>query len=146
MNHFIDAFILQAKQNPDSPAVLDCEGVYSYGELNHRSAYLAKIIFDTLKPGETTGRIALLLPRTKDFIAAWLAVFRAGCTVIPLSSEYPAERISMILKDAQCPLCLTTEALAEKVPGDERVCAGLPMQFPRYANRCADTALGWSLE
>ena len=118
MNHFIDAFILQAKQNPDSPAVLDCEGVYSYGELNHRSAYLAKIILDTLKPGKTTGGIALLLPRTKDFIAAWLAVFRAGCTVIPLSSEYPAERISMILKDAQCPLCLTTEALAEKVPGD----------------------------
>ncbi|MBR2676993.1 MAG: non-ribosomal peptide synthetase [Solobacterium sp.] len=118
MNHFIDAFILQAKQNPDSPAVLDCEGVYSYGELNHRSAYLAKIILDALKPGETTGRIALLLPRTKDYIAAWLGVLRAGCTAIPLSSEYPAERISTILKDAQCPLCLTTEALSEHVPGD----------------------------
>ena len=47
MEHFIDAFIHQAEQNPDNIAVLDSQGAYTFGELNHRSAFLAELILLT---------------------------------------------------------------------------------------------------
>ena len=112
MEHFIYAFIHQAEKNPDNIAVLDSQGAYTYGELNHRSAFLAEMILKALGQEQTTGRIALLLPRTKAFLTAWLAVLRAGFTVIPLSNEYPAERIAAIMRDADCRLCLATGGLA----------------------------------
>ena len=112
MEHFINAFLRQAEQNPDNIAVLDCRGAYSYGELNHRSAFLSERIIKALGQNQTSGRIALLLPRTKEFITAWLAVLRAGFTVIPLSDEYPAERIAAILHDAECGLCLATDRVS----------------------------------
>ena len=112
MEHFIEAFIRQAEQNPDNIAVLDGHGSYSYGELNRRSAFLADFMIKALGWDQAVERIALLLPRTKEFITAWLAVLRAGFTVIPLSDEYPAERIAAILHDADCRLCLTTDGPA----------------------------------
>ena len=116
MIHFTDAFLKQAEQNPDSTAVLDRHGSYSYGELNRRSAYLAEQILNTAEPYHANERIALLMSRTKDFVTAWLAVFRAGCAAIPLSDEYPAERIAAIMKDAGCRRCITVSKLTDRLP------------------------------
>ncbi|MCR5502366.1 MAG: AMP-binding protein, partial [Lachnospiraceae bacterium] len=118
MKHFIEVFIHQAKTDPDNIAVTDSRGSLSYGELNRRSAYLAKLILRALGPERETGRVALLLPRTKEFITAWIAVLRAGLTVIPLSDEYPAERVAAILRDADCGLCLTAGDPVRNGAGD----------------------------
>lgn len=117
MNTVVTAFLRQAERHPDSVAVMDLRGAVTYGRMNALSAYLAEEILRRLGGMDRRGRIALLLPRTKAFVAAQFAVLRAGCAVVPVDAEYPAERVRMILEDVGCALCVTTAALAAKAPG-----------------------------
>ena len=125
MEMIIDLFLKQVKERPKRPSVTDMRGAYTYEELNRRSALLARKLLETCKQlgtdieaavsrGENGARIAVLLPRTRDYLVALLAVIRAGCAVVPLDSEYPAERIANIQTDSQCLLFVTTEGLSEK--------------------------------
>ena len=94
MKTLVNRFLDLAKEQPDRAAVLDNFGTYTYDELNHRSAYLSERILEKLAQGENQSkRIALLLPRTKDYMVALLAVLRAGCAAVPIDNEYPAKRV-----------------------------------------------------
>ncbi len=125
MQTVIELFLDRAREYPDQPSVMDARGAYTYEQLNRRSSLLAQKLLDTCKSlgsdvessvcgGGNGARIAVLLPRTRDYLVALLAVIRAGCAIVPLDSEYPAERIANIQKDAECLLFVTTEALSEK--------------------------------
>lgn len=119
METIIDLFLRQAEKNGRRTAVMDRYGAWTYAELNRRSALLAQRI-----PEEYRGkgeRIAILLPRSRDYLAALLAVVRAGCAAVPLDSEYPEERISTILQDAGCRRIITTGEFAGKAKGPERI-------------------------
>ncbi|MBQ9251120.1 MAG: amino acid adenylation domain-containing protein [Clostridia bacterium] len=113
----IQKFLDQAEQSPDRVASLDIQGAMTYGRLNQLSAHLAEQTLERLGGREHRGRVALLLPRTKAFLLAQIAVLRAGCALVPIDAEYPAERVQSILEDADCGLCITTEALAGKAEG-----------------------------
>lgn len=82
-------FLENAEKAPKAPALLDIRGTYSYEEMNRRSACLAERIMSAAE-GK---RIAVLLPRIKDFVVALFAVLRAGGAVILMDGEYPAERV-----------------------------------------------------
>ena len=126
METIIDLFLKQVRERPEQPAVADVCGAYTYEQLNLRSAFLARKLLDACKDlgtdveaavrkGENGARIAVLLPRTREYLVALLAVIRAGCALVPLDSEYPKERIANIQQDAGCLLFVTTEALSAKV-------------------------------
>ncbi|MBR5109089.1 MAG: amino acid adenylation domain-containing protein [Clostridia bacterium] len=128
----VDFFLERAKEYPDQTAVMDVRGAYTYGQLNWRSALLAGKLLDTCKSlgtdvkaasseGKSGPRIAVLLPRTREYLVAFLAVIRAGCAVIPLDSDYPKERIQTIQQDADCLLFITTKALSEKTGDTPRL-------------------------
>ena len=125
MTTFVNAFLSQAQERPNSPAVMDVHGADTYAQLNRRSALLARKILDACRAlgtdvealrreGKNGVRIALLLPRTRDYMTALLAVLRAGCAAVPLDAEYPKERIEAIREDAEFLLFVTAEALTEK--------------------------------
>ena len=128
MNPFFDSFLSQVRIRPDSPAVMDHTGAETYAMINRSSARLAESLLHFCRSQETglkeqcaqggNGlRIALLLPRTRSYVTAMLAVIRAGCSFVPLDAEYPAERIRAILQDAGCVLCITTQALVPVLSG-----------------------------
>ncbi len=119
----ISEFLKQAERHPENIAVLDIQGAVTYDRMNGASAFLAEKILERLGGKDRRGRIALLLPRTKAFIVAQFAVLRAGCAVVPVDAEYPAERVRTILEDVNCALCVTTGAFAEKA-------AGVPVLLP----------------
>ncbi len=152
METIIDAFLNQVSLSPDNTAVMDAFSAWTYEQLNTRSARLAGEILErcralgadveeNLKAGRDGERIALLLPRTRDYLAAMLAVIRSGCAVVPLDSEYPPERIHHILEDAGCRLVLTTKELSEKAEGHETLEAGRIMDD---GDRKADPGLNLS--
>ena len=118
MNTFVDKFLENVQQFPDKPAVMDIRGAYTYRELNKRSGFLASEILRTTNG--SSSRIAILLPRSKEYMTALIAVIRAGCAAVPLDSEYPDERIQSVLKDSGCALCITTSELSRKA-GDSPV-------------------------
>ncbi len=126
MKTFVTSFIENANKTPDKPAVMDVHGAYTYSALNQRSQLLSDMIIarclelgtdiKTLRSaGKNGARIAVLLPRTKDYLTAELAIGRLGCAVIPMDSEYPESRISNILTDSQSILCITTKELSCKI-------------------------------
>ncbi len=110
MNTVISRFLEHAQARPGAPCMLDIRGMYTADEVLVRSAYLAERMLDLA--GGTGKRIAVLLPRIRDFGVALVAVIRAGCALVPIDGEYPAERVRRILTDAGCALCLTTGARA----------------------------------
>ena len=112
METIVQQFLEQAGKHPNHTAVLDIHGAVTYDRLNRLSAYLAERILEKLGGKEGRGRIAVLLPRTRDFITAMLAVQRAGCAFVPIDGEYPAERVRSILEDVGCALCFTTKERA----------------------------------
>ena len=115
MRTMIDRFLEQAGKNPERTAVMDRHGAYTYGRLNRRSAILARHLLDMKREDEEGGkRIAVLLPRSRDFFIAVLGILRAGFAVVPMDSEYPSERIHAILKDAGCFLCISAGGLSSK--------------------------------
>ena len=128
MNTFVDAFLERCRENPERTAVMDLYGAETYGQLNRNSALAARKLLDACREmgtdvealrrdGYNGVRVALLLPRTRDYVTALLAVARAGCAAVPLDAEYPEERIHGVIGDAGCRICITTEALAEKAGG-----------------------------
>ena len=123
---FVDAFLSQANTHGTDPAVMDCHGADTYDRLNRRSALLARKLLNACKEqgtdvealrkaGRNGARVAVLLPRTKEYMTAVLAVLRAGCALIPVDSSYPRERIEAILRDGDSRLCVTTDSFVEKV-------------------------------
>ncbi len=128
MKPFFNSFLSQVRIRPDSPAIMDHAGAETYAMLNRSSARLAESLLHFCRSGKTgveeqgaagesSVRIALLLPRTRSYVTAMLAVIRAGCAFVPLDAEYPSERIQAILQDAGCVLCVTTQALAPGLNG-----------------------------
>ena len=94
---------------------MDRRGSDTYQQLNRRSALLARAILNACRSrgtdvealrrqGKNGVRIALLLPRSREYMTALLAVVRAGCAAVPLDAEYPKERIHSVLESAGCPV------------------------------------------
>lgn len=143
MKTVVTQFLEQAAKHPKNPAVLDIRGTYTYEQMNNRSAYLAERIMEQLGGKGQKGRIALFLPRTKEFVVALFAILRAGCAAVPIDGEYPKERVKTILEDVGCALCITT---AEKAADTE----GAPLMileeiFPENADEPeGDTGLDLS--
>lgn len=117
MKTVVTQFLEQAAKHPQNPAVMDIRGTYTYERMNNRSAYLAGLILEAIGGKGKHGRIALFLPRTKEFVVALFAVLRAGCAAVPIDGEYPRERVRTILEDVGCALCITSAEKTEDVSG-----------------------------
>ncbi|MFB9903359.1 non-ribosomal peptide synthetase [Allokutzneria oryzae] len=126
-----ELFSEQVRRTPLNPAV-EFEGTtLSYVELDDRANRLANRLVELGAGPESV--VALALPRSADFVVAVLAVLKSGAAYLPVDPDYPADRISYMLNDAQ-PTCvisdgslagftvplvdLSTEAL-ESLPAEE---------------------------
>ncbi|SEG84492.1 amino acid adenylation domain-containing protein [Actinacidiphila yanglinensis] len=102
----------QADRTPDAVAVVCGEQQVTYRALEGRATTLAgRLAACGVRPGD---RVALLVDRRPDLIAAMLGVLKAGAAYVPLDPEYPDERIRLILHDCAAAHLLTTQALAAR--------------------------------
>ncbi len=104
----IKAFLEQCQNNPGRMAALDFEGGYSYRKLNLYSALLADEVLKRIDENIPNKRVALYMPRRKEFVVAFLALVRAGLTVVPIDGEYPPARAKTILENSKSQFLLTT--------------------------------------
>ena len=101
-----DYFERQARLRPDAPAIV-AEGLtLTYREANARADRLARLLAGRGVGPESI--VALLLPRSVEYVIATVAVGKAGGAFLPLDPAYPAERLSFMLDDARPVLGLTT--------------------------------------
>ena len=102
-----ELFEQQARRTPDATAIV-CEGrSLTYSLLQDHVNRLARFLrfkCDT----ERDSRVALLLDRSERMLISLLGVLRAGAAYVPISPEYPANRVAAIIQDVE-PAAILTE-------------------------------------
>ncbi len=119
-------FEAQVRRTPERVALIYREAALSYRELNARSNRLAHAL--RRRYAEETGGelvadtlIGLYVERGLEMVTGILAILKVGGAYVPLSPEYPAERVAWMLADTGARLVLTQGAcrsqLAEVIAG-----------------------------
>ncbi|MCM2579627.1 non-ribosomal peptide synthetase/type I polyketide synthase [Streptomyces meridianus] len=98
-------FARRAAADPDALAVTGDGTRLTYGDLDHRSAALARRIREA--GCGHGGVVGLLLPRGPQWAVAALAAVRAGAVYLPLDPTLPAERLAWMLRESGARLLLT---------------------------------------
>jgi len=117
-----DLIEAQARLTPEAPAVTADGATLSYRELNAHANKIAHRLRELGAGPETI--VAVRAERSPEFVAALLAVAKAGACYLPLDPRDPAERLSFMLADAEPSILLTqslpdADALPRAYPGGQ---------------------------
>ena len=80
-------------------------GQWTYAELNARANQLGRALL--ARGLRREGVVAVVTERNLDWMAAVLAIFKAGGVYLPIEPHFPADRIAVTLSRAGCELVLT---------------------------------------
>ncbi|KAL2911159.1 hypothetical protein HK105_209385 [Polyrhizophydium stewartii] len=106
-------FEARAKQHPDWRAVEHGDAHLSYGDLDACGCALAAAL---ASHGVQRGsRVAVVMQRSIEFVVALVGVLKAGATIVPVDSSFPADRIQFMLDDASVCAIVTTASEADRI-------------------------------
>jgi amino acid adenylation domain-containing protein len=100
-----ELFEEQVEAHPDVTAAVNGTRQLTYRELNDRANRLARALLARGLGRE--GVVAVVTERNLDWMAAALAIFKAGGVYLPIEPHFPADRIAAMLTRAGCGLVLT---------------------------------------
>jgi iturin family lipopeptide synthetase A len=110
-----EIFEEQVERTPRAVAVVDEDRELSYEELNRRANQIAHYLRKLgVGPDVIVG---LCMERSVEMVVGLLGVLKAGAAYMPLDPEYPAERLTYMLQDAQLKFLLTQERLQDIFAG-----------------------------
>ncbi len=108
-----DLIIDRAKEDPERTAVIFGDEALSYRELCERAFRLAGTIMKTAEndpQGANERRGVVFAKRCPSMIVSILGTLFSGCAYVPVSPEYPLERIIYLLKDSAPSFVVTASA------------------------------------
>ncbi|MHC0062943.1 amino acid adenylation domain-containing protein [Nostoc sp. UIC 10890] len=128
-------FEKQVEKTPDAVAVVYENQQLTYGELNIRANQLAHYL-RSLGVGVDV-LVGLCVERSLEMIVGLLGILKAGGAYLPLDPEYPQERLSFMLQDAQVKVLLTQEKLVKSLTQHQSrvVCLDTDWQSISQANQ-----------
>jgi amino acid adenylation domain-containing protein/non-ribosomal peptide synthase protein (TIGR01720 family) len=103
----------QAQQTPDTIALVYEQTELTYAELEQRSNRLAHYL--TQQGVGIESLVAVCMERCLEMVISLHAIVKAGAAYVPLDPDYPQERLDYMIANAGAQLCLTQQALAEKL-------------------------------
>ena len=103
-----ELFEQQVEAHPDTVAVVLGARQWTYRELNARANRLARAL--SARGLRREAVVAVVTERNLDWMAAVLAIFKAGGVYLPIEPHFPADRIAAMLTRAGCGLVLTEPA------------------------------------
>lgn len=109
-----ELFEQRVRQHPDAVAAQQGDRKWTYQELNTRANRLARAL--RAQGLQREGVVAVAMERNLDWLAAVLAVFKAGGAYLPIEPHLPAERITSMLARAGCRLAMTQPAATATAP------------------------------
>ncbi|GEC08779.1 amino acid adenylation protein [Streptomyces spinoverrucosus] len=137
-----ELFEQRVRAHPDRVAAVHGDRSWTYGELNARANRLARALLERGLGREDV--VAIVTERNLDWLAATLAVFKAGGAYLPIEPHFPAGRIAATLSRAGCRLVLTESGSTDTL---DQALATLPearklLIEEAYAQQHADTDVG----
>jgi amino acid adenylation domain-containing protein len=109
----------QVEQNPNHPAAIFEEGQLTYSELNRKANQLARVLRE--KGVTRDSIVGILLERSPEMMIGLMATLKAGGAYLPISPEYPEERINYMLRDSRAVILLTNAKFKDKAAFDGEV-------------------------
>src|SRR3989442_6303166 len=100
-----ELFEERVRARPDAIAAVHGDRQWTYRQLNGRANQLARALLARGLSRE--GVIAVVTERNLDWMAAVLAIFKAGGAYLPIEPHFPSDRIARTLSRAGCRLLLT---------------------------------------
>jgi amino acid adenylation domain-containing protein len=100
-----ELFEERVRAHPDAIAAVHGDRQWTYRQLNGRANQLARALLARGLCRE--GVIAVVTERNLDWMAAVLAIFKAGGAYLPIEPHFPSDRIARTLSRAGCRLVLT---------------------------------------
>jgi nonribosomal peptide synthetase CepB len=95
----LELFGDQAQSRREEVAVAGGGQARSFGELAEHAERLAGYLSGRgVRRGD---RVAVVMERSVDLVATLLAVWKAGAAYVPVDPAYPAERVKLMLTDAE---------------------------------------------
>ncbi|AXO35402.1 non-ribosomal peptide synthetase [Micromonospora sp. B006] len=115
----LERFADHARRRPEAVAIRYRGADVTYGELNAEASRLADLLRrHNAGPGDLVG---VGFERSPTVVAAILAVWQVGAAYLPLDSNYPRERLRLIVDDSRVALVFvepaTRDVLADAVQG-----------------------------
>ncbi len=100
-----ELFEERVRAHPNAIAAVHGDRQWTYRQLNGRANQLARALLARGLCRE--GVVAVVTERNLDWMAAVLAIFKAGGAYLPIEPHFPADRIARTLSRAGCRLVLT---------------------------------------
>jgi amino acid adenylation domain-containing protein len=100
-----ELFEQRVEAHPDAIAAEYRDQQWTYRELNARANRLGRALL--ARGLRREGVVAVVTERNLDWMAAVLAIFKAGGVYLPLEPHFPASRIATAISRAECGLVLT---------------------------------------
>src|ERR1700728_4269459 len=102
----------QVRRTPDRTALIFDNQEVSYRELNNRANQIARALKKRgVEPNDLVGICA---DRCTDMLAALLGIMKSGAAYVPLDSQYPGDRLLLMLEDSRLRVLVTQTTLASK--------------------------------
>ncbi|MBE9037111.1 type I polyketide synthase, partial [aff. Roholtiella sp. LEGE 12411] len=111
-----ELFESQVERTPDAVAVVFAQQQLTYRQLNSRANQLAHYLRSLGVQKEVL--VGLCLERSLEQLVSILAILKAGGGYVPLDPDYPQQRLSYLLADAQVKIVLTQQSLLVILPTD----------------------------
>src|SRR5260370_3107205 len=104
----------QATIRPDAIAAVHGKALLTYKELNQRADLLARFLQSV--GGGPDVVVGVHMNRSLALVVAALGMMKAGGAYLPWDRNYPTERLTFMLNDAQAPVLVTAECLRNALP------------------------------
>lgn len=103
----------QMAQHPSHPALQYGNVIWSYAELEHRSAQIAHALESAGVSKDSL--VAVYVERSPEMVATLLAIWRVGAAYLPFDPSYPMDRLRYMVEDAGVIVGVSQKSLYETV-------------------------------
>ncbi|KYC42731.1 non-ribosomal peptide synthetase [Scytonema hofmannii PCC 7110] len=124
-------FELQVEHTPNAVAVEFENQQLTYQQLNSRANQLAHYLRSLGVSADVL--VGICVERSLEMIVGLLGILKAGGAYVPLDPEYPTDRLSFILEDAQLSVLLSQQHLVEKLPEHQARVVYLDSEWDKIA-------------
>lgn len=129
-------FEQQVEKTPEAIALIFENQQLTYRQLNNRANKIAHYLQQLgVKPEVLVG---ICIERSIEMVVGLLAIVKAGGAYLPLDPAYPKERLAFMLADAQVPLLLTQQHLAQELPPHQAQVVCLDADGQAIANESSE--------
>ncbi|HDR7471131.1 amino acid adenylation domain-containing protein [Bacillus toyonensis] len=108
-----DLFEKQVYEKPNNTALVFNKEKVSYKQLNERSNQLAHFL--QKKGVQPDDLIGLMVDRSFEMIIGMLGILKSNAAYLPMDSENPTDRLTMILEDSRTSIILVQRSYVEKL-------------------------------